>query len=236
MSHARFKNVLQFELTAQNVKFKKKCPNQINPNFVTRQKMPEKVRTPRTVLNEQDLPVVDGWNAAYSDLLKYLSASHGELIDHIVLKIEELGVKRDHLTYIAFGLTGFYLIFGSAARLLCNFIGFGYPMYASVKAIRSHQTDDDTIWLIYWTCFAVLSLFDFFSEGILSFFPFYYIFKAIFLIYLYLPQTHGSIVFYHKVVNPLVNSIDILLGSGGNSGNSGNPAENTQAPLTAPTN
>ncbi|EGT44587.1 hypothetical protein CAEBREN_06323 [Caenorhabditis brenneri] len=138
----------------------------------------------------------------------FLAQSHGTLFDMAMQYAESVGIQRDQVSYIVFGLAAAYLVFGSAARLLCNLIGFGYPTYASVKAIRTKDTDDDTVWLIYWTCFAVLYLMDFFSEAILSFFPFYYILKAAFLVYLYLPQTQGSVMFYDTVVDPLVVFVD----------------------------
>ncbi|CAI2350586.1 unnamed protein product [Caenorhabditis sp. 36 PRJEB53466] len=164
--------------------------------------------SPRQAALAHQVTPTDGLTSAFIDLHVYLSQSHGFLFDMFMTYVESAGIKRDHVTYIGFCLAGAYLIFGSAARLFCNLIGFGYPMYASVKAIRTKETDDDTVWLIYWTCFAVLCLFDFFAEFICSFFPFYYIFKAIFLVYLYLPQTRGSVMFYEKVVNPLVVFVD----------------------------
>ncbi|CAB3397224.1 unnamed protein product [Caenorhabditis bovis] len=165
----------------------------------------------RRARRNSDVQPVEGFNAAHSDLIAFLARSHGDIFDKVMTNAENLGLKREQVSYIFCGLVALYLIFGSAARLMCNLIGFGYPMYASVKAIRTHDTDDDTRWLVYWTCFAVLCLFDFFSEGIFRLFPFYFILKAIFLIYLYLPQTQGSIVFYEKVVDPLVTKIDELV-------------------------
>ncbi|EFO99642.1 hypothetical protein CRE_24832 [Caenorhabditis remanei] len=164
-------------------------------------------QSPRPALDRRVTPV-EGVLAAQSDMHNFLGQSHGPLFDAAMKYIDAAGIQRDQMSYIVFALAAAYLVFGSAARLLCNLIGFGYPTYASVKAIRTKDTDDDTVWLIYWTCFAVLYLCDFFSEAILSFFPFYYILKACFLVYLYLPQTQGSVMFYETVVDPLVVFVD----------------------------
>ncbi|KIH51117.1 TB2/DP1, HVA22 family [Ancylostoma duodenale] len=49
-------------------------------------------------------------------------------------------------------MQGLYLIFGHFAQLVCNFMGFIYPAYVSVKAIETATKDDDTQWLTYWSC------------------------------------------------------------------------------------
>ncbi|CAP20643.1 Protein CBG23909 [Caenorhabditis briggsae] len=120
----------------------------------------------------------------------FLAQSHGTIFDMAMQYAESVGIQRDQVSYLVFALAAFYLVFGGAA------------------AIRTKDTDDDTVWLIYWTCFAVLYLVDFFSEAILSFFPLYYILKACFLVYLYLPQTQGSVMFYETIVDPLVVFLD----------------------------
>ncbi|CAD5225572.1 unnamed protein product [Bursaphelenchus okinawaensis] len=131
------------------------------------------------------------------------------LITTVMGKVEEqTGVKREKFAYGVLGALGLYLIVGSLAQLVCNFIGFAYPAYASVYAIRSTQKDDDTQWLIYWTCFAAFSLVDFFAEKICSWFPIYWLVKALFLVWLSAPQTGGALKMYENVVDPAIKKVD----------------------------
>ena len=55
---------------------------------------------------------------------------------------------------------------------------------------------------MYWTTFASFSILDFFAEQIYHVMPLYWLIKAVFLLYLALPQTYGAHNMYVKYVDP----------------------------------
>jgi len=120
-------------------------------------------------------------------------------------KLEEVsGVDRTNIFLGFSALTGIWLLFGFAAQLVCNSVGFVYPAYASIHAIESPQGDDDKKWLTYWTVFACFSVLEFFVDIITGWIPLYWFVKCLFLVWLMVPveAVNGSIILYNKILRP----------------------------------
>merc|ERR1711959_825737 len=115
---------------------------------------------------------------------------------------EKTGVKK---LYIAAGAAVFVTIFilvGFGPSLLCNFVGFVYPAYASFKALESNNVNDDRLWLTYWVIYSCFCLVEGFLEFILFWVPFFSPIKLGFLFYLFLPQTKGAMTLCEKFLRP----------------------------------
>uniref|UniRef100_A0A5S6R5G5 Receptor expression-enhancing protein n=1 Tax=Trichuris muris TaxID=70415 RepID=A0A5S6R5G5_TRIMR len=137
-----------------------------------------------------------------------------QLIGRAFAKIEKVSTRKREECFAGMSaLLAICLIFCNCAKLICNAIGFVYPAYVSVYAIESADKKDDTQWLTYWTIFALFSLFDFFADKVMSYFPFYWLLKCIFLLWLYLPIYRGAEKIYQSYVRPY--AVARLLPSGG---------------------
>lgn len=86
-----------------------------------------------------------------------------------------------------------------ADALITNLVGTIYPLFWTMKSIETNSKDDKH-WLTYWICFAFFNLIETFSGFILRFIPFYFFLKIIFLIWLFMPNSHGAILVYQLLV------------------------------------
>ncbi|CAH1990413.1 unnamed protein product [Acanthoscelides obtectus] len=92
------------------------------------------------------------------------------------------------------------------SRLVILLFGTLYPAYASYKAVRTKGGREYVKWMMYWIVFALFTCIETFTDIFLSWFPFYYEIKIIFVIWLLSPATKGSSILYRKFVHPMLSS------------------------------
>ncbi|KAI8596026.1 TB2/DP1, HVA22 family-domain-containing protein [Dissophora ornata] len=101
------------------------------------------------------------------------------------------------------------------SRVVSTAAGSVYPAYASYKAINSRNNTRLTAWLMYWTVMGLFTLVEFVLDTFIFWFPFYYEIKLLFVLWMILPQTQGSIYLYQAFVDPYLsqheNDIDKAL-------------------------
>ncbi|KAI0514365.1 TB2/DP1, HVA22 family-domain-containing protein [Xylaria bambusicola] len=97
----------------------------------------------------------------------------------------------------------FFIIFNLGGQLLTNLAGFVIPGYYSLAALFSASKTDDTQWLTYWVVFSFFTV----IESLISvvyWFPFYYTFKFVFLLWLSLPAFSGAQLIFRSFMQPML--------------------------------
>ncbi|GAA5940588.1 HVA22/TB2/DP1 family protein [Sporobolomyces koalae] len=98
------------------------------------------------------------------------------------------------------------VFFNIAAGFLSNLLGWALPAYFSIKALESPGHQDDIQWLTYWVIFGAFTFVESFSKVIVAWFPYYFTFKTLFILYLILPSTRGAVVVYDKIFKPTLSA------------------------------
>jgi len=137
----------------------------------------------------------------------YLSQLDKELSKYPMLKSLEQRTQVPK-AYAAIGASALVvlLIFVNAfASPVSNLIGWALPAYLSFKAIESPQVEDDVQWLTYWTVFGFFNFLESFAiRVVLYYFPYYYIFKTAFVLWLQLPATRGARTIHQSLLRPII--------------------------------
>lgn len=124
------------------------------------------------------------------------------------------------MSVMSFGLTSLLAIFicprGFTERAL--YPGFRiifsiiYPAYGSFKAVRNKNLKEYLKWIVYWIVYAFFTCLELLADAVMSWFPFYYEIKAIFLIWLLGPSTRGAMKFYKAIIHPTLVSREQVIG------------------------
>ena len=107
--------------------------------------------------------------------------------------------------YVILGLGALYfflVFFNIGGAFLVNIAGFVLPTYYSLNALFSASKVDDTQWLTYWVVYAFLTVFES-AVSAVYWFPFYYTFKFVLVLWMALPQTAGAQIIFRSFLQPV---------------------------------
>lgn len=107
--------------------------------------------------------------------------------------------------YAFLGLVGLYfflVFFNIGGEFLVNFAGFLLPGYYSLEALFSASKVDDTQWLTYWVVFSFFTVIESVINAV-YWFPFYYVFKFVLILWMALPMTQGAQIVFRSFVQPV---------------------------------
>uniref|UniRef100_D8Q7U1 Protein YOP1 n=1 Tax=Schizophyllum commune (strain H4-8 / FGSC 9210) TaxID=578458 RepID=D8Q7U1_SCHCM len=90
------------------------------------------------------------------------------------------------------------------SRIISAVAAFLYPGYASYKTLSQRPASEEELerWLMYWSVLGCIVATEYIAEWLISWIPFYYGIKTIFLLYLSLPQTRGASYIYEQHLQP----------------------------------
>jgi len=89
-------------------------------------------------------------------------------------------------------------------HLLSAWFAFFIPCYATFKTLSSHPISELELqkWAMYWSVIGAFVAFEYVAEWFISWLPFYWEIKTLFLLFLSLPQTQGSTYVYTAYLQP----------------------------------
>ncbi|XP_021301201.1 scarecrow-like protein 15 [Herrania umbratica] len=89
-------------------------------------------------------------------------------------------------------------------RAACCSVGIVLPVYSTFRAIERNDENEQQKWLTYWAAYGSFTIVEVFSDKLLSWFPYYYHFKFVFLVWLQLPSTEGAKRIYKNHLRPFL--------------------------------
>ncbi|KAI0048331.1 hypothetical protein FA95DRAFT_1595187 [Auriscalpium vulgare] len=102
------------------------------------------------------------------------------------------------------------------SHALSGWFAFLLPSYSLFKALKQRPLPEPEIerWAAYWAVVGVFVAAEYGAEWLLSWFPFYWEVKTLFLLFLSLPQTQGSTYIYKTYLEPFFNKHETDIDAG----------------------
>jgi receptor expression-enhancing protein 5/6 len=116
--------------------------------------------------------------------------------------------------FLAVGFVVFvlcFIMYGLGASLVCDVVGIIYPAYMSYRTVEFKMVDAEKQWLSYWIIFGFVRLLDDTTDFLYQWIPFYYLFKLIFIVWLFYPTTQGASKIYERLIRPLCSKYESSL-------------------------
>ncbi|TFY77752.1 hypothetical protein EWM64_g6261 [Hericium alpestre] len=105
-------------------------------------------------------------------------------------------------------LVTFFHFINALAAPVSNLVGWALPAYLSFKALETPGHQDDVQWLTYWVVFGFFNFIEGFALRIvLYYFPWYFAFKTVFILWLQLPAFRGAQNIYYTLLKPVLANI-----------------------------
>ncbi|KAI9830993.1 MAG: ER membrane protein DP1/Yop1 [Phylliscum demangeonii] len=105
--------------------------------------------------------------------------------------------------FLAVAVFYFFLVFFNiAGQFFVNLAGVIVPGYFSLQALFTVNKTDDTQWLTYWVVYGFFSVIES-AVNAVYWFPFYYTFKLVFILWLALPPTGGAQIVFRNFIQPV---------------------------------
>jgi receptor expression-enhancing protein 5/6 len=123
--------------------------------------------------------------------------------NQMILIQEKTGVKGIYVV-ILLVICVFLVYLNIFDTVITNLLGTLYPAFWTIKSIENDDLEEQKSWLTYWAVFGSFVLIDMFSPVIVKIIPFYFVFKIIFLIMLFMPGSQVGPFIYGILVKKIL--------------------------------